>query len=143
MLWTWANDIATRAASFNTEQISWSSHEIWFRKKLANPECRLFVAHDVEDHPVGQIRFDERGGTATVSVSVAPERRGEGFCAEMIDTACSRVLSNGWESGFVAFVKPSNMRSLRAFSRAGFLRDGEELIDGQEACRLRLTKERP
>ena len=57
-LWEWVNDPEVRKASFSSETIPWETHKTWFTKKLANPDCYIYIAIDENEKPVGQIRFD-------------------------------------------------------------------------------------
>ncbi|MDQ1532547.1 MAG: hypothetical protein QOF28_308, partial [Actinomycetota bacterium] len=76
LLWRWANDPDTRAASFSHETIPWADHERWFADRLADPDCRIFVASPAGGVPLGQIRFELASGRIVIGVSVAAECRG-------------------------------------------------------------------
>src|SRR6185503_18123098 len=54
-LLAWANDAATRAASFSTAPITRAEHLGWMARTLADPDHLHFIAEDGE--PVGQVRF--------------------------------------------------------------------------------------
>ena len=139
LLWIWANDPATRAASFSTEPISWPDHVAWFRKVLSDPQIVLYIVLG-NDEPVGQIRFDPyEGETATVSFALAPEHRGKGLAAASLRTACSTYAAATGRPEIVAFIKSENARSLRAFTRAGFVTRRSVLVRGSEAVELRLA----
>ena len=84
MLWEWANDPATREASFDTAPIALPVHEAWLAQKLAAPECDIFIALDSDSHPVGVIRFELKGADAVVSITVAPPHRGKGYASRII-----------------------------------------------------------
>ena len=46
LLWEWANDPITRAASFSSTPIPWGSHADWFDQKLKDEKCLFFIAFD-------------------------------------------------------------------------------------------------
>lgn len=121
LLWCWANDPQTRAASVRSEPIPWADHVTWFAGKLAEPGCRIYVGEREGGVPGGVVRFDTEGTAAVVSVTVAPELRGRGLSAELIASATEVFLSGGSAVRVLAYVKDGNAASLRAFARAGFV----------------------
>ncbi len=119
LLWEWANDPGVRAASFQTAMISWDEHAAWFADKLDNG--LIYIAEDQEGKPVGQFRIDRlRNGDAKVDVSVAPEKRGCGIAAALIQKAVQAAFRETELQRLHAYVKPENQASLRAFEKAGF-----------------------
>jgi UDP-2,4-diacetamido-2,4,6-trideoxy-beta-L-altropyranose hydrolase len=119
LLWEWANDPSVRAASFQTAMISWDEHEAWFADKLDNG--LIYIAEDQQGNPVGQFRIDRLpNGEAKVDVSVAPEKRGCGIAAALIQKAVQAAFRETEFLRLHAYVKPENRASLRAFEKAGF-----------------------
>jgi UDP-2,4-diacetamido-2,4,6-trideoxy-beta-L-altropyranose hydrolase len=141
LLWEWANDPEVRAAAFRSDPIPWDAHLRWFEAKRSDPSCRIFIVLDKHDQPAGQIRFERNGQReAVISVSVSAPRRGQGLGTEAIRSACERYIRDSGGTELVAFIKPQNIPSVRAFEKAGFARDGIMTIQGQAALRLRLTE---
>ncbi len=97
LLWRWRNDPQTRANSRSSDPVSWEEHAKWFKEKQ-----NIYVAWV----PVGTVRVDD----GEVSLTVAPEHRGNGYAAPMIRAA----------NGVRAWVKADNEPSLRAFRSAGY-----------------------
>ncbi len=119
LLWEWANDAGVRAASFQTGMISWEEHVAWFADKLDN--ALIYIAEDQQGKAVGQFRIDGlHHGDAQVDVSVAPEKRGCGIAAALIQKAVQTVFRETELVRLHAYVKPENRASLRAFEKAGF-----------------------
>jgi RimJ/RimL family protein N-acetyltransferase len=121
LLWEWANDPTIRLVSFSSESISWESHVKWFSAKLHDPNCLFFVALDLDDIPIGQIRYEINGDEATVSVSLAPDQRGKGYGSQIIQFASHKVFESTPVKLIHAYIKPDNLSSIRAFKRAGFV----------------------
>jgi len=119
MLWRWANDPVVRAHSFSEDAIPEGVHANWLREKLRDPMCRLLIALDCDDDPVGQARLDARGFGVELSVSVGEAHRGRGYGARLIGLAAT-VAQRGGAAWVDAFVRPGNVASVRAFQRAGF-----------------------
>jgi len=132
----WANDPLVRASAFNQNPVFWEGHCEWFAKRMANPASYLFVAENELGQPIGQIRFDESDGVATISYSLAAAARGQGLGAPLLEAgiqAYSHAAKlplpiQGW-------VKTENMASCKAFLKAGFVDVGLFDMQGAE-CHL-------
>ncbi len=125
VLFQWANDPAVRAAAFSPDPIAWEDHRGWFKDRLADSGCRVFLALDGEDRPLGQVSFEGLGkGEAETGVSVARESRGSGLGGRLIGLAAEAVFRSGVFHTLHAFVKPDNIASQRAFESAGFQNKG-------------------
>jgi len=136
LLWEWANDPQVRDQSFTQTPISWDDHVKWFQARLAAPACAIFVVLDESQRPVAQVRFEvQENGEAVIDVSVAAAHRGFGLGASVLREACAAF---GRESGArpVAYVKPGNVASLRAFERAGFTRAWARSLGGTDPVRF-------
>jgi spore coat polysaccharide biosynthesis predicted glycosyltransferase SpsG/RimJ/RimL family protein N-acetyltransferase len=120
LLLEWRNDPEVRAVSRNTGVIAREDHERWLSGVLADPDRTLLVVEQA-GHPAATVRFDREGDQAEISVTVAPERRGGGVGARAIREAAELELA-AWPSlaAVIAEVQERNVRSLRAFERAGY-----------------------
>jgi UDP-2,4-diacetamido-2,4,6-trideoxy-beta-L-altropyranose hydrolase len=133
--WRWANDPDVRSASFSTSQISWHEHNAWFDNKLRDKNANLFIALDREGEPIGQIRLDRvRDGEAEVDISVASERRGQGYSALLISRASQIAFSEIGLTRLHALLKPQNQASSRAFARADFVQVNDVEVRGNSAA---------
>ena len=121
LLWRWVNDAAVRASAFSPDPIPWEGHVAWFQRRLQDDGCRIFIAHDPEGSPVGQIRFDlHENGRAQIDVSLAVEHRGRGLASELIVVGLAAYWEEGGSSQVDAWVREENTASRRSFERAGF-----------------------
>jgi RimJ/RimL family protein N-acetyltransferase len=118
VLFRWANDPTTREASFDSSPIEWQRHVAWLNQKRSSPGCLLLMA-EIGSDAVGVVRFDI-DGDATVSVTIAPEHRGQGLAARVIRGGCRELFARTRARAAVAWIKSGNSASLRAFERAGF-----------------------
>ncbi len=128
LLFAWANDPVTRAASLQTAPISWETHVAWLARKLADARCLFLVALDVaaNDEPAGLVRFEpvgEEGERLRVSVVVAPDARGRGLAAPAIAAGVAALRARGRTEPIVAEIRSTNARSIAAFTRCGFEHD--------------------
>ena len=116
------NDPLTRANSLNPNEVTPDQHAIWLATTLGSATRHLYVAEasfTVTDS-LGMVRLDlgDRD-TAEVSITVAPECRGQGWAGPMLEAAHAEAKRLGI-THLVATVKPANTASLRAFLRAGY-----------------------
>jgi RimJ/RimL family protein N-acetyltransferase len=139
LLWDWANDPMVREASFSPHQIPWEEHEAWFRTRMNDPDCVMYLAHDGEN-AVGQIRYDLEGEGATVSVSTSPEFRGRGYGSRMIRCGSQELFASTGAAWIDALIQPGNAASIAAFLKAGFVRNGTTIMRGLPAERLTLRR---
>lgn len=138
LLFDWANDPTTRRMSFSVSAIEWDEHVSWLDATLRDPDCHLWIALDGAT-PVGQLRLDASGGReATLSFSVAPEWRGRGYGGVILRLAAEAARDTGRISALVAWVRPENEASLRAFARAGYVAQEPSCFRGEPARSLRL-----
>lgn len=118
-----ANEPNVRAASFHPEPIDWGHHCQWFDDLLRNPLARSWVvSKDTQD--VGVIRVErqklsgQRAEETVVSIALLPEARGNGVGSRSLQLALE-VTPKAWKP-VVAYIKPDNLGSVKAFSKAGF-----------------------
>jgi L-amino acid N-acyltransferase YncA len=119
LVFGWANDPASRAASFASEEIPWETHRDWFARRLADPATRLWIGDD-ERGPIGVVRFDLAAEEATISINLAPEARGFGFGSALIARASRELIASTATRRIHAFIKPGNHASVAAFIAADY-----------------------
>ena len=151
----WANDPATRAASFNSAEIPWADHQAWFTDALQRHDRQLFIAMLPEPPSAtptaasaatsaqiaaGLVRLQvdpARPGFAEVGINVAPEARGRGVGRQALVALVSQARALGLVQ-LLASIRPSNPASIRAFEAVGYRRIADSEIDGQPALRFVL-----
>lgn len=117
-LFDWANDPATRKASFNSEPIIWENHIKWLETKLADENCFFYIAY-TQDQACGSIRLDyEEGANAFyISYSISPAYRGRGLGAEILGEAEKKMKCDYGECVFIGEVKNDNPASIKCFEK--------------------------
>jgi RimJ/RimL family protein N-acetyltransferase len=118
----WANDPATRAASYGRAPIAWESHVTWLERALHDAATLVLIAESQEGERVGSVRFDTRDDwrTARLSYVVAPNRRGRGLSRAMVAVALRRLREAHPRVEPHATVMISNPASLRVFRDLGW-----------------------
>jgi UDP-2,4-diacetamido-2,4,6-trideoxy-beta-L-altropyranose hydrolase len=141
LLWEWANDPVTRAASFSSEPIAYAEHAQWFESKLKSENCLFFLVSLNDGLPLGQVRYDRDGDEAVISISLAESFRGQGYGSAVLRLACRKVIATEGINLIHAYIKQNNESSRRAFIKAGFEETGLEVVAGQEAIHLVARKD--
>lgn len=136
LLWEWVNDPDVRASAFRSEVIPYEKHRQWFSAKLGDSLCFQFIALDIHNTPIGQVRFDVKNGEAEVDVSIARNQRGKGYSSSLIRKSVQELQRMTTTHTVHAFVKPENETSLNAFQRTGFTRLSLEMVKGHHAIHL-------
>jgi spore coat polysaccharide biosynthesis predicted glycosyltransferase SpsG/predicted acetyltransferase len=135
LLWNWANDPATRAASFRSAKISWDDHREWFTKNLANENSFLLMAEE-SGTPIGTIRVQKKKvSIGEISITMAPEVRGSGLATYLIRRCESKAATALSLSEIDALIKPENIASRRAFENAGYVASEKMQIGEVSAIR--------
>ena len=83
LLIEWRNDQDVVRYSLSGRPVAAAEHANWLTARLAEPAPRLWIAEEAGE-PVGQVRIDLEDETGTVSISVAPARRGRGVGSRML-----------------------------------------------------------
>ena len=132
-IYEWANDDDTRAASFHSSPIDWDTHRNWFLQRLGDANCLLLICGNDQGKSLGLVRFDLSGDEAIISINLDPNMRGQGLAGFIIIRTVDELLKRCNISKVSAFIKPQNLRSAKAFERAGFSKIGLTAINGYEA----------
>jgi RimJ/RimL family protein N-acetyltransferase len=137
-LFRWRNDRETRIWSRDTSAVCWDEHLTWLKSTLRNPNRQLLIAED-ERGAVGTIRLDLLDGAWQMSWTVAPEHRGKGLGAAMVQLAVSRMRG---ECVF-AEIKAANFASRRIAEKSGFRlrRERDGMLVYWRCCTPSLSSE--
>lgn len=120
VLHSWRNDSGTRSASRSVNRVPWGSHLEWLTSSLVRKDRQLLVV-ERDGQPVGTVRWDFVGGRDwEVSVTVAPECRGQGLAAPILRVGESALRATG-AVRLRAVIHEDNTASRRAFASVGYL----------------------
>ena len=128
LLWEWRKDPATRAGSRSSGEVSMDDHLRWLAASLARIDRMLLLVTDAVG-PVGTVRWDLGvEGEWEVSVTVAPDRRGQSLARPLL-RAAEVALSEGAQSSgtdvtaYLAVVNVDNRASIRLFETSDYVPD--------------------
>jgi UDP-2,4-diacetamido-2,4,6-trideoxy-beta-L-altropyranose hydrolase len=113
-----------RASARDPRKVSFEEHSEWFAGRHGSVSAAAAPSYigEYAGLPIGQVRFEYRSaGEAEIDVSVAPDHRGRGWAAPLIDAACwSAFVEKPTLEQVTASVRIGNTRSRRSFVAAGF-----------------------
>jgi len=138
-VWTVNNHPTTRAQSLSTGDISWETHLAWFQARLARPDCAFLIGLS-GDEPIGVARFDVAAGEAVISLAVSADHRGRGLGGRLIRSITDLALARADVRVAVAFTRPTNTASRRAFAQNGYREVGAVDMGGVEMCRFERVR---
>jgi RimJ/RimL family protein N-acetyltransferase len=139
LLLGWANDQATRAASFHPDPIDRAGHVRWLADRLASPTTGFWIGEADDGRPIGQVRI-EAGDRAVgeLSISVAPNARGMGFGRALLFAAVDEAPRTLRVERLSARVRTDNPASLALFTGVGFVEIGPGTCAGVPCVELDL-----
>lgn len=117
LLFNWANDVYSRENSFNSSQINYDEHVIWFDNKLNSNNSNIYIFY-YNSFPVGQARIDIENNEGIISYSIDNYYRGQGLSKNMLCLLEKKV--NNKVNKLIAFVKYDNIRSQRKFEQLDY-----------------------
>ena len=136
LLWCWANNPVVREASINTEPIPWEEHQEWFKNKLESDTSWIYILQ-YKHKPIGQIRFDQvEREKAEIGVSIDSSMRGRSYGTKIIQLGIERMCGETSLTCFIAYIRPDNIASIRAFKKVGFCEESIEFRNGIKLCKM-------
>lgn len=127
LLYAWRMDAHTQAMSLGPGPATRAEHDRWLTRVLADPAVRLYIV-EVDGHPVGTGRLNLMGREAEVSLTVAPEARGQGYGSRIVAELTAEAGRLGKKRA-IARVRGVNKTSLAAFLRGGYVAEGTVLLE--------------
>jgi len=119
----WRNLPEVRMVSRNTQAVSKSDHEIWFRKRLISIEEEPIFILTVDNQRVGMSRLDvvdEVNLIYEVSIVIGPEHRSKGLAKLLIMETCDFGFDKLKAQEIQSYVKENNKISAQLFEHSGF-----------------------
>ncbi|MCI5641357.1 MAG: GNAT family N-acetyltransferase, partial [Lachnospiraceae bacterium] len=118
-LFLWCNDPECRNNSLQTHIITYSEHCAWFDRKIADPNCYMYIAK-IDNQDVGQVRVEVCDEKGIISYSVAKEFRGQGMGKMMLHLLEQQRDIEEKVKCLAATVKKQNVGSIRCFTALGY-----------------------
>lgn len=123
ILFDMAHDKDVRQKAFNKRFINYDNHMKWFNKKLKNKNIHMYIAKDLNDLVIGQVRFDYVNLKKKYSVDISIDEcaRGYGIGKLLLREAINKISRNKSKSkNFFAQVLNRNIASHKLFLDCNF-----------------------
>lgn len=117
LLFRWANEESVRKNSFDSAPIVWENHVQWYKLKLKDLSCKIFILIDQNATAVGQIRLDKVDDCWEIDYSIDVNHRGKGYGKLIVNLILDKVAPG---SQLKAIVKSNNSASLSVFRKLEF-----------------------
>ena len=122
-IFEWRNDPITRQMSFNSDVVTFSTHNKWFENSLHNKNRYLLIAEE-EGRKISVVRFDikEEKSTAEININLNPLERGKRLSSAVISKSISyfNIINNKRIKTVIAKIQKKNIASKRSFIKCGF-----------------------
>ena len=119
-LFEWRNHPSVRAASRDSEVITWESHERWFFSVIQAPDRLLLLGYQ-NGVPLGVVRFDIQGTEAEISIYRVPGCLPPGRGKSLLRRAEQWIAEHRPDVLSIrAHVLGANARSRHLFSDGGY-----------------------
>lgn len=142
ILFDWANDSLSRKNSINQQVINFDDHTSWFKKQTSQDDFNFYILKIFDSIAVGMIRFDEMANNEyLLNYSIDKYYRGFGIgkiiVKKGLDFLKKRTKNKGVK--IVAYVKQSNVPSIKIFKKLSFVDMGLENVKNVNLIRFELT----
>jgi RimJ/RimL family protein N-acetyltransferase len=137
LYYEWANDDLVRNNSFNAAKIPYQAHLNWFKKKVKEIDCRLYLFLDKKNTPIGQVRIDKNGQESIIGISIGVKFRGKSLAAELLKQSTNDYLNMNRNDIITAYIKIENENSLKVFESAGFCEKESVLVQNHKSYKLK------
>lgn len=137
----WANDEETRKNSFNSKPIIYEEHSKWFQSKIDTINSHYFIC-EVDAIPAGLVRFDynKEYKAFIIGITIDKRFRDKKLSSLFLKRSCEKFVKI-YKSKIIAFIKVDNIASKKSFERAGFIFQGKEKINENEALKYEYKHE--
>ena len=138
LLLNWRNEKAVRTQSFDSSEIKLDNHLNWYKTKLEDPNF-IFYILELEKQPLGLIKIEIGKKNATIGISIDKNYRGRGFSSKALSIGCKEYFKRE-EKPIFAFIKKTNIFSIKTFKSIGFEFLNETLVNGIPSFIFQLKK---
>jgi RimJ/RimL family protein N-acetyltransferase len=119
-VFSWRNHQKTRKYFFDSKPLSWQTHVLWFNETLSRKDKCLLIG-EIDNQPIGVLRFDNVDSVAKISIYLVPELHGEGLGSCLLEAGCNWVQHHyPGTKKIQAHVLTKNSKSLKMLNKKGF-----------------------
>jgi len=115
-----STDALVRQQSFNSNPIAWEEHIVWFENKLSDNQSKFYIVQSQQNDFIGYVRFEKTDQDYVITIHLAELFRGKGLGTSIINQATALFLAQHPYATVVAFIKHTNVASIKSFLKAGY-----------------------
>ena len=135
----WRNAPSVRKLSNDQREIDLHEHLSWWQRSIENPN-RFLLIFELGQDPVGVLRYDVTDNEALVSVYLDPQQVNLGLGNELLLMGAKWLNDNNiGASRLIAEIHDENESSIRAFSKAGFIKFADGCYEQVIASKMNDT----
>jgi len=138
LIFNWSNDPLVRAQSFYSNTIEFENHKNWFKEKLQNDKSLLLI-NNFDGNNIGLVRFELENDKCTVGILIDEKFRGKGLSSLMLINSSAYYFKR-FSMPIFAYIKESNIASIRSFEKAGYKIFNETMVNGFNTLVYKLEK---
>jgi RimJ/RimL family protein N-acetyltransferase len=138
LIFNWSNDSLVRAQSFYSNTIEFENHENWFKEKLQNDNS-LLVINNFDGNNIGLVRYEIENDKCSVGILIDEKFRGKGLSSSMLINSSSYYFKK-FSTPIFAYIKESNIASIRSFEKAGYSFFNKIEVNGFNTLVYKLEK---
>ena len=138
LIFNWSNDSLVRAQSFYSKTIEFDNHKNWFKEKLQNYNSLLLI-NKFDKKNIGLVRFELEKNMCTIGILLDEKYRGKGLSSLMLINSSAYYFKR-FSMPIFAYIKESNIASIRSFEKAGYKFFNETKVNGFNTLVYKLEK---
>jgi RimJ/RimL family protein N-acetyltransferase len=138
LIFNWSNDPLVRAQSFYSKTIEFDNHKNWFKEKLQNYNSLLLI-NKFDESNIGLVRFELEKNMCTIGILLDEKYRGKGLSSLMLINSSAYYFKR-FSMPIFAYIKESNIASIRSFEKAGYKVFNETMVNGFNTLVYKLEK---
>ncbi len=127
---SWRNEPTTINNMRTKRSLSFEEHEAWFKNSITDAKC-IFLIIEVGCEPVGQLRYELENDMAKVSINITRNWHGKGVASRAFYLGSAHVKRVNFAENIFARVLKTNVGSIKAMEKAGFIIVNELFYQGE------------
>ena len=117
LVFEWRNIDSLVALSSKQKKVTLQEHQQWFKKKIADLNCKLLIIQ-LKNENIGLIRIESEQGECEITIYLIPGYEGQGFGYAALSQAIDNCTLDC--KSYLAEVQIKNIPSQKLFQKLGF-----------------------
>ena len=122
LVFEWRNIDTLVALSSHQKKVTLQEHQQWFKKKIADLNCKLLIIQ-LKNENIGLIRIESEQGECEITIYLIPGYEGQGFGYAALSQAIDNCTLDC--KSYLAEVQIKNIPSQKLFQKLEFSKVSE------------------